>query len=105
MFEVQQKSQTGYAQMPLQVPPPILGYRHHPLEYFLTYDGFMYNEPQVSFPDHISVGSFQVVPHLFVPRPCQKRFCAKLRGGLLPHRAAVVTVEKLKMVFLAVHRT
>ncbi|KAL0025452.1 hypothetical protein WJX77_001094 [Trebouxia sp. C0004] len=29
-----------------KVPPPILGYRHHPLEYFLTYDGFMYNEPQ-----------------------------------------------------------
>jgi len=44
---------TGCAQLPLQVPPPILGYRHHPLEYFLTYDGFMYNEPQVSFPDHM----------------------------------------------------
>ncbi|KAA6419141.1 MAG: hypothetical protein FRX49_10881 [Trebouxia sp. A1-2] len=29
-----------------KVPPPILGYRHHPLEYFLTYDGFMYSEPQ-----------------------------------------------------------
>lgn len=29
-----------------KVPPPMLGYRHHPLEYFLTYDGFMYDEPQ-----------------------------------------------------------
>ena len=45
--------------MPLQVPPPILGYRHHPLEYFLTYDGFMYSEPQVSFCNHISIAAFQ----------------------------------------------
>lgn len=57
--------------MPLQVPPPILGYRHHPLEYFLTFDGFMYNEPQVSFSNHISIASFQAACHLFMPRACQ----------------------------------
>ena len=57
--------------MRLQVPPPMLGYRHHPLEYFLTYDGFMYNEPQVSFSDHTSIASFQAACHLSMPRACQ----------------------------------
>lgn len=31
----------------VKVPLPVMGYRHHPLEYFLSFDGFIYTDPQV----------------------------------------------------------
>ena len=67
---------TGCARVPLQVPPPILGYRHHPLEYFLTYDGFMYNEPQVSFSNRNCVASFQAVCNCLCQGLVNAVYCA-----------------------------